>query len=409
MMGLKQKKKKNKWVLFRHKLITAVGRLGLYPYVMLQCKVKLKKFKEQGKRQYLIVMNHQTTFDQFFVAMVFRHPVYYIATEDIFSLGWVSKLIRFLVAPIPIKKQTNDMQAVINCMRVAKEGGTIALAPEGNRTYSGKTEYIKPSIVKLARALKLPIAVFRIEGGYGVQPRWSDVNRKGVIQAGVSRVIEPEEYKELSDEAFYDLLVKELYVNEACVDDLFPHKKSAEYLERAMYVCPWCGFSTFESHDDVIECKSCARKIRYLPTKELQGEGFTFPHRFVNDWYEAQKAFINATDVMAYCAQPLYRDRVCLSEVILYDRKNLLREETALALYGDRIVVGGDGDEEILLPFDEVTAVVVLGRNKLNVYHDGKVYQMKGSKRFNALKYVNLYYRFKNLQEGHPEETFLGI
>lgn len=111
--------------------------------------------------------------------MIYRGPVYYVASEDLFSNGFVSGLLRYAVAPIPIRKQTTDIRSVMNCIKVAKEGGTIAIAPEGNRTFSGRTEYIKPSIVGLVRVLKLPVAFIRIEGGYGVQPRWSDVVRKG--------------------------------------------------------------------------------------------------------------------------------------------------------------------------------------------------------------------------------------
>ena len=117
----------------------------------------MERFREEGKRPYLIVMNHQTGFDQFFVGMTFRQPVYYVATEDIFSLGWVSNLIRWLVAPIPIKKQTTDIQAVKNCIKVAREGGTIAIAPEGNRTFHGRTVYMNPSIASMAKKLGLPI------------------------------------------------------------------------------------------------------------------------------------------------------------------------------------------------------------------------------------------------------------
>ena len=51
-------------------------------------------------------MNHQTAFDQFFIGMTFKGAVYYVASEDLFSNGWVSSLLRWLVAPIPIKKQT---------------------------------------------------------------------------------------------------------------------------------------------------------------------------------------------------------------------------------------------------------------------------------------------------------------
>jgi hypothetical protein len=50
----------------------------------------------------------------------------------------------------------------MNCLRVAREGGTIALAPEGNRTYSGKTEYMNPAIAALARKLALPIALYSV-------------------------------------------------------------------------------------------------------------------------------------------------------------------------------------------------------------------------------------------------------
>ena len=105
----------------------------------------------------LVLYNHQTAFDQFFVGMSFRGPIYYMATEDIFSLGWLSKLLRWAVAPIPIRKQTTDITAVMNCIKVAREGGSLCIAPEGNRTYSGRTEYMSDSIASLAKKLKMPI------------------------------------------------------------------------------------------------------------------------------------------------------------------------------------------------------------------------------------------------------------
>ena len=110
---------------------------------------------------------------------------------------------------------------------MAKEGGTIAIAPEGNRTYSGKTEYISPAIASMAKMINLPIALFRIEGGYGVQPRWSDVTRKGKMRAYVSQVIEPSEYKELSNEELAAKIEEGLYVNEAVADGEFRSDKRA--------------------------------------------------------------------------------------------------------------------------------------------------------------------------------------
>lgn len=69
-----------------------------------------------------------------------------------------------------------------------------------------------------------------------------------------------------------------------------------------------------------------------------------------------------------------------------------------------------EGDEDALtLPFSELEALSVLGRNKLNIYHGEKLYQLKGGKRFNALKYVNIYYRHKNISKGDENGKFLGF
>lgn len=392
------------WLRPRHRIVRDVAYWILYPYTKLRYGIEIEKFKEQNHRQYLIVMNHQTAFDQFFVGMAFQGPIYYLATEDIFSIGWVSSLLRWLVAPIPIRKQTTDIQAVKNCIKVAKEGGTIALAPEGNRTYSGRTLHMNSSIASLAKKLKLPVAVFRIEDGYGIQPRWSDVIRRGKMRAYVARVIEPEEYADLTNDELFGMIEEGLRVDEACVSGMFRHKKTAEYLERAMYVCPYCGLSEFESHGQIIHCKKCQRQIRYLPTKELQGVGFDFPYRFVGEWYDHQCEVVNNLDVTAMCDEPIYRDRAAVSEVIVYKRKNMLRKDAAIELYGNRMVVDG-----VEYPFSELSTVTVLGKNKLNFYFGKKVYQLKGDKRFNALKYVNIFYRNKNIAEGKENGKFLGI
>lgn len=397
-------KKKKKWIKFRHRVVTRIACAVLAPYSRWKYGIKPEPFKEQGDRAYLILLNHQTPFDQFFVGMSFKGAIYYVATEDIFSKGFVSSLIRYLVAPIPIKKQATDVNAVLNCMRVAREGGTIAIAPEGNRTYSGKTEYMSPAIAALAKRLKLPIALYRIEGGYGVQPRWSDGVRKGKMRSYVSRVIEPEEYKSLSDGELFSLIEKELYVNEGADGGLFKSKKRAEYLERAVYVCPFCGLSEFESGGNEIKCKKCGRVIEYGEDKKLRGKGFEFPFSYVTEWYDYQKDYVCSLDLDEFTSNPMYVDSAAFIEVVLNKRKNVLNKNATIKLYGNMVTV--DGME---IPFDGVSSMAVLGRNKLNIYYDGKVYQLKGGKRFNALKYVNLYYRYQSISKGEADGKFLGL
>ena len=398
------KKNNKKWIRPRHKVVRNILYYTLGTYSKLSYNAKVEKFKEWEDRPYCILLNHVTPFDQFFVGMSVKGNIYYLATEDIFSNGWVSDLIRWLIAPIPIKKQASDVRAVMTCIRVAREGGSICIAPEGNRTYSGRTEYMSPAIIPLARKMGMPILLYRLEGGYGVMPRWGDVVRRGKMRCYVSRVIMPEEYKDMTDDQLYEAVKEGLHVDEACVDGTYRHKKRAEYLERLLYVCPFCGLSSFESRKDTVKCLSCGRKATYTATKELEGD---FPYRFVADWYDAQEAFINQLDVTEK-AEPLYVEKARLSEVIPYEKKVVMDKDATVELYGHSIVLKYKGEEK-LLPFDELLAVTVLGRNKLNMYYGDQIFQLKGDKRFNSVKFVHMYHRYKNLKRGDENEQFLGL
>ena len=63
----------------------------------------------------------------------------------------------------------------------------------------------------------------------------------------------------------------------------------------------------------------------------------------------------------------------------------------------------------MIFRYDDLTVVTVLGRNKLNFYCGDKVYQIKGGKRFNALKYVNMFHRYKNMTGESEDGEFLGL
>ena len=264
------------------------------------------------------------------------------------------------------------------------------------------------SIALFARRMRMPIALFRIEGGYGIHPRWSDVVRKGKMRAYVSRVIQPEKYEQMTDAELFEIIEKGLYVDEAVADCAFRHKKLAEYLERALYVCPFCGLSTFESHKDTVTCKKCGRTVRYLPTKELEGVGFDLPYRFVADWYDAQEDFINALDVTKYDTEPLYVERGDFYEVIPCERKDLIEKNVEIKLFGNRLELLVNGETQIY-SFDDRVTLTVLGKNKINIYHGDKLYQIKSDKRFNALKYVHIYHRYKNIVKGEEHVKFLGL
>lgn len=402
-----KKNKSKKWVKPRHRFFTELLRAVLRPTMKNKYKAQIVPFAEQNGRQYLVLFNHQTGFDQFFVGSAFKGTLYYLTNDDILTKGLASSIIRWAISPIPIKKQANDVHAVMNCIKVAKEGASVAIAPEGNRTYSGKPCYINPAIVKMVRAIKLPIAFFRIEGGYGAQPRWSGRVRNGKVKCYVSRVVEQEEYKSLSDEQLLKLIKDELYVDEGCIDMDFHHKKRAEYIERAYYVCPKCGLTTFTSKGNHFVCNQCGLRAEYAPSKQLLWEDSSIDLPFTTQWYDYQEQFVRSMDYTQYVDKPMYTDEAKLSTVTPYIRKKVVDKHARIQLFGDRIVI--EGKRPMVLTFDDISTATCLGKNKLNIYHGKDVWQLKGNERFNALKYVNMCYHYKNVQKGDANGEFLGL
>ena len=403
------KKKQRKWVKFRHKVVRAL----LWPYFDITSRLiygaRIEKYKGHKGEPVIILFNHVTGYDQFFVSLAFKQPVYYVAMDDLFNKGFLSKLLIYLVAPIPFKKQSTDLKALKSILQIVREGGTVSLSPEGNRTYSGRTCEMKPSIASLCKKLKIPIVLYRIDGGYGVQPRWSDKTRRGRINCGVTRVLEPSEYEHWSEDDLFDVIRDELELDEARDTAVFRSKRTAEYLERAMYVCPKCGLTTFESNRERIKCLKCDRKIKYLENTRLEGVGFHFPYKYVADWYAYQNLYINRLDTLKLTDEPLYREKVRIYDVIPGQRKTLMDDNATIELYGDRVRVLSIDTEPMELFFKEMLGAACVGNNRLNLETKDKVYLVKGDKRFNPVKYVNLYYRYSNLTKGDGNGKFLGL
>ena len=221
-------------------------------------------------------------------------------------------------------------------------------------------------------------------------------------------MLEVEEYQAMSDDELYDLILKELCVNEGCFDNLYKGKRLAEYLERAYYVCPACGLSEFESNKDTFTCKKCGKTVRYLPDKSLEGINCEWPFRFTTEWYDYQSEYVCSLDLLSRVDELLYTDKASFSKVKLYDKKYPLDENATVRLYGGKITVE-TAEATYEFPFDKLSAVSVLGKNKVNIYHENELYQLKGDKRFNGVKFVQLCYRYKNIQKGEQDGRFLGL
>ena len=104
---------------------------------------------------------------------------------------------------------------------------------------------------------------------------------------------------------------------------------------------------------------------------------------------------------------------ICLKKVIPYKKKKLLFKELNLQLYENKLIFIQNGNEEMVLSYDEILSMAALGRNKLNIYVNNNIYQVTGDKHFNPVKYLNFYYHYRNIRlnkgENETYGKFLGL
>lgn len=397
-MMKEQKKKTQRHVRPRHRFYFCVLRfVGWIVSLMYGCHYHI--FRGKKKQNYFILANHQTLLDPAILAMSFRAPVYFVAGETLFNNTLPSRLLRHFFAPIKKRKGTADIACIRAMVRVAREGGNVALFPEGNRTWADFPFYIDPAICSLIRLLKLPLLLYRFDGGYGVDPRWGRKRRKGHFEAYVYKEISTEEISAMSDDTLYRTVIDALTVTDGASGALYRSAVRAEYLERLLFVCPVCGkVSTLRSDREHICCNACGLSVTYNEDLSLSSENEAFKFSTLKEWYAYQLEFIRNMKIPE--SAPIYRD----SNAILYDKTGEKRIELAS---GEALLTKESlRVKDTVIPLPEILSVSVVGGRKFVFHTKDHFYILTGDARFNAIKYA---FTFNVLPTKIKEEKYYGL
>ena len=397
--------KKKKWIKVRHFIIVSIIRPFFWLFYKIKYRLKIKPTK-LPKEGALILSNHVMTLDPFLIGLQFNKNLYYMTSKDLFQKKFVGKLIKFLVNPIPKEKSNKgDISAIKNCLSIAKENGNICIFPEGNRTFSGKLGNVDYSIVKLVKLLKKPLIICNIIGGYPSDPRWSRKRRRGRLEVKIRKELSYDEYKNLPNDDLYKLIVDSLKVDDYSLNISFKGKKKAEYLESILYICPLCKKENMIStKNNNIICSCCESVIEYNEDLSLSCINENFVFKNVSEWYNFQIQEIS--NKLYVENEIIYEDEIEVYEPILYQKKKLIGKGKVY-LYNNCFKFVLD-KKEIILDFEDIFDVTLLGRKKMNIYYKDKVLQIFKDRRTNLMKYMQMYYTIKNRKEG-INNGFIGI
>lgn len=391
------------WVKFRHKVFFKLFRNVVLLILRIKYRFYTKKYK-LPKGPHLILFNHPTNMDPVFAGVAVNRPTYFIANEDLFNIPYVSKILNYLVAPIPKQKSVKDLSTIRTSLRVVKEGGNIGVSPEGNRTYSGKLNNIDFAITKFIKLLKIPVVLYTIKGGFGVNPRFAVNLRKGKIYGEIARIISKEEVLNLSEEELYKIVVETLDVDDTKLGLKYKGEKLAEYLESAFYICPVCNeFHTLRTEGNHLYCDHCNMSAEYTEDLLFKSTNERFKIKTVRDLATFQDEFIRNYDFESL----EFKD----DEITLYKtNKGRSRDEIltgSISLDKDYLIIKNE-ETEIKLKIEEIISLAVLYHNTIIINLKEEKYHLSGNVRFNAVKYLHLFSLLKFKKEG-DKDAFLGI
>ena len=357
---------------------------------------KAENYKLDRKQNYLIICNHSCSLDPFMLGKSFFRPIYFVASDDLLKNGFISKIMKHTVAPIPIRKGTMDISSIRNCISIAKEGGTIGIFPEGNRTYSGEISYLGINLVKFIRKLDLPLIIYHIDGGYGLDPRWGKKSRRGKGSRGyVQRLLSKEELCSLKDEELLKIINTNLS-QEISPSLRFKSKEKAEYLERVLFVCPKChALETLVSEKNAIRCKCCSLEATYEEDLSFSSNDPSFKFKKVSEWMNYQKEYLK--DLAIEENKVLLGDEKVTLISCLEGKEKEVELVGKLQMNSKSFII--KGEKEIQFFFKDIKQVENQGKHKLLFYIGKDYYEFKGGERFSSYKYYLMFNRINNTLE----------
>ncbi|MDD2431571.1 MAG: 1-acyl-sn-glycerol-3-phosphate acyltransferase [Firmicutes bacterium] len=346
---------------------------------------------------FIVLSNHVTNLDPILVGLSFPQQMYFVASEHLFRIRFVSSILKFLVAPILRVKARTEMHTAIAILRTLKNGNNVCMFAEGSCSWNGETGVITEATAKLVKKSGKALITYRLTGGYFTQPRWGKFKRRGQMEGRIIKEYSPEEISLMSDETLYNCIKNDLYVNafedNAKAKIQFKGKNPAEYLETSLFICPKCHkIGSLKSDGDRFFC-SCGLSLRYttlglfesLTEKEA-------PFKCILEWDKWQRNFIiQKTDFHKNLPQntPILSDKNQMLYSFETGTKTQQVGEGDLILYNDRLVLQDTNTgQKISFLLKDITDMAVIQRTLLTFSVKGKqFYEIKSKHPRASIKY----------------------
>jgi 1-acyl-sn-glycerol-3-phosphate acyltransferase len=118
----------------------------------------------------LLIANHQSFLDPIVIGIASRRHLCYLARKTLFRNRIFGTLLSSLNT-VPVDQEGVAKEGLKTILQELKEGSAVLVFPEGQRSWDGKLQPLKPGIQLLIKRTKVPIIPIGVAGAHIALPR----------------------------------------------------------------------------------------------------------------------------------------------------------------------------------------------------------------------------------------------
>ncbi|WP_181234399.1 lysophospholipid acyltransferase family protein [Enhygromyxa salina] len=224
----------------------------------------------------LVVSNHPCPWDVMMVPFSMLRQTHILGTDQLLRVPYFGWMMPYF-SMIPFKKGMKDPGALAEVERRIRRGDAVLVFPEGDRTWTGRSNPIKPGIGRMAKRLGVPVGFVRVSTGHMQWPRWAKYPRS------VPLVIEHLKVERYGDDVTAEQITEDVgrHISVDPYQVEIPRRsvgtRLAFGLPEFMWACPHCfhqdSLELVPEDDDSVHCHGCAARWRVDLACWLRGEG----------------------------------------------------------------------------------------------------------------------------------------
>jgi hypothetical protein len=404
-----------KYIFWQHRFYWRIIKILIGPFFKLYYRFNAPLIKIKKTGPYLILANHTAEFDIIFLGMLFDDPLYFVASDQLLNSGKGSWVLKTLFNPIPKSKSVADLALVKRMKSVLKEGGHVAIFPEGNSSMNGGPSSIPEGMGRLIKFLNVPVKFISIQGLYLSSPRWAYHRKYGPSTMQEIKALTTDNIQAMSAESL-ESLVKQTLAISAYDQNQFAYrgKRMAEGLHKLIFTCPKCrGLLTTDSRDHELFCHQCDfhgtyDQHGYLTVNGKKDDLINHDAWNLQRFHEHMVAQGHLVSISMPC-------EVAYWEGGQQKRTTFQATNFEISEKGVRLL---RNDDTRHYPFEKIYSQAIQVRTKLLLYPtEGPMMLIRFDKKYSTYALLNLILWFKtNLKEENKHEfihrratTFLGL